>query len=89
MGFLKAYKFVFDEQVVKFDIPKIQYPFLTPILHAIEARLADNPLLYSRSVEDSTLRCYNIEDYRIIFTMEDKETFRILKIGHISEVGDL
>ncbi|GAC1386508.1 MAG: hypothetical protein NVS1B7_4530 [Candidatus Saccharimonadales bacterium] len=81
------YEIVYADRVVKEDLPNILGPWKNDIKHAIEAKLATRPEVYSRPLRRSLkgYRKLRVGDYRVIFRIEDNKV-KIFVIQHRSTV---
>lgn len=81
-----AYKITFKKSVSK-DLKKIDIAIVKEILLKINVELTENadkyPLLKGKF---AGLRKFQVGDYRIIFSIIEKETVLILRVAHRKEV---
>ena len=81
-----AYKITFKKSVSK-DLKKIDKSVVTEIFEKINSELSENadkyPLLKGKF---AGLRKFRVGDYRIIFSIIEKEAVLILRIAHRKEV---
>lgn len=81
------YEILYSKEVVNEDLPNILEPARTDIKAAIERKLTERPLVYSRPLKRS-LRGYRkltVGYYRIMFRIEEN-TVKIFVIQHRSTV---
>lgn len=78
-----AYIILYDEQVVKADIPKLNKKECLNIKSAIEQKLTTNPEIYGKPLRTSLsgYRKLRVGNYRIIFEIAKKDVI-IFAIGH-------
>lgn len=82
-----AYRIIYHEQVVKYDISLLSREWREKIRDAIKMKLSSHPEIFGVPLRN-TLRGYRklrVGDYRVIFLVESK-TVKIFCIGHRSEV---
>jgi mRNA interferase RelE/StbE len=81
------FEIVYHDLVISEDIPRLSSAWKDKIRKTIEARLLIQPDLYGKPLRKSLkgYRKLRIEDYRVIFRIEDK-TVKIFIIAHRSVV---
>ncbi len=85
-----AWKVWYSDIVVKSDIPKLSHNDALRIRHAIENKIAINPVIYGLPLR-GTLKQYwklRVGDYRIVYAVRNNE-IRILVIAHRRDVYKL
>jgi mRNA interferase RelE/StbE len=80
-----GYRLFYTQRTAR-DISKLQNDAKGRIKKSLE-RYAEDPLLYSKKMVDSTLGTYRfrVGDYRIVFDIEDDELI-ILRVGKRDEI---
>jgi mRNA interferase RelE/StbE len=84
------YTILYDEKVVKVDIPKIDKKEILDIKRGIEQKLTTHPEIFGKPLRTSLvgLRKLRIGNYRIIFEISKKKVI-IFTIGHRRDVYDI
>ena len=82
-----AYKLLFDDKVFK-DLKKIDKTWQKKILGAIKSKLVQDPYIGKKLVGDlSPYYRYRINDYRVIYEINDDEVILVvIKIKHRKDV---
>ena len=80
-----AFNIVYDEYVVKEDIPPLSADLRKRIKRAIEQKLVSHPEIYGKPLQHSLKgrRGLRVGDYRIIFKIRNNDVI-ISAIGHRS-----
>lgn len=81
------YKILYHPKVVKDDISKLDKKTKDRIKKSIEAKLLEQPELYSNQLKNtlSNYRKLRVGDYRVIFKIV-QNNIKILIIGHRKDV---
>jgi mRNA interferase RelE/StbE len=81
------FQVLYQEEVVKKDLPKISAYWKDAIKRSIETKLTSSPELYGKSLRRSlkNYRKLRVGDYRVIFRIEGQNV-KIFVIGHRSVV---
>ncbi len=84
------FELLYQEQVVKTDIPKLSTTDRTRVRHAIENKLSVHPELYGMPLRQSLAgyRKLRVGDYRIVFRISKKQVI-IFAIAHRRMVYDM
>lgn len=82
------YTVVYHEKVSTIDIPKLSKIFKSRIKSAIENKLMTEPLRFGKFLNGSLFpfRSLRVGEYRVIFSIEPKNTIYVLLIEHRSIV---
>jgi mRNA interferase RelE/StbE len=82
-----SYEILYNESVVKHDIPKLSQMIKTAIKKFIENKLTEHPEVFGKPLHRSlkNYRKLRIGDYRVIFRIEGVKV-KILIIAHRSIV---
>lgn len=81
------YTVLYNDEVIKEDLPNILEPWKSEIKRAIESKLMTRPEVYSRPLRRSLkgYRKLRVGDYRVILRV-DEETVKIFVVKHRSVV---
>lgn len=83
------YEIKYLQEVTKKQIPKLPLPVKRRIKKAIEKKLMVNPISFGKPLRHSLkgLRRLRVDDYRVIFKIDEKlDLVIIVKISHRKEV---
>ena len=81
------YRILYQEEVVKQDLPKVSDYWKEEIKTAIEKKLIYRPEFYGKPLRRSlkNYRKLRVGDYRVVFRIEDQDV-KVFVIGHRSKV---
>ena len=83
------YKILYLPEVVKKQISSLSLPVRSRIKKAVEKKLAIDPIAFGKPLRYSLkgLRRLRVDDYRIIYKIDEKEEkVIIVKIAHRKEI---
>ncbi|MEK7139969.1 MAG: type II toxin-antitoxin system RelE/ParE family toxin [Patescibacteria group bacterium] len=84
------YEIIFQEAVLKIDVPKISRAWRVKIIHSIDGKLRIHPEIFGKPLRYSLKnhRVLRVGDYRVVFRIDGSAVVVIL-IEHRSVVYEL
>lgn len=85
----------YSSKVLKIDIPQLSFPIQKEIKRAIEKKLLNNPIAFSKPLlhELKAYRSLRVGDYRVVFLIDmleiDVGVITIISIGHRNKIYDI